>query len=125
MARAPVASLARRLLLTDLPVTEWPSYLLKGIPPTRRRWLSKCAATWDVSVADVVRSVLCDRLSLSCPPMSGGYDRTRDTKSSTTILIRMQPKLDKALEREVARTGHSKRRVILDAIDDRYKKGDA
>lgn len=104
-------------------VTQWPTYLLKNVQVTRRRHLSKTAAAWDVSVADVVRSLLCGRYGLECPPESYGYDRSRDTKA-TTLVLRMQPELDKALEREVARTGHSKRRIILDTIEAHYKKGE-
>src|SRR3954467_8129250 len=105
------------------PVSRWPSYLLKDIPVTRRRRLSKTAAAWDVSVADVVRSLLCARYALDCPPESYGYDRSRDTKA-TTIVLRLQPELVKKLAGEGRRGNGTKKKIILEAIETHYKKGE-
>jgi hypothetical protein len=98
-------------------------YLLKGLSYTERRLLSESAATRNVSVADVVRSILCDRYRLRCPQQSMRYDAARD-KGSTTLLLRLHPNLDAKLKRERARTGRSQRRLILEAIQAHYKEGE-
>lgn len=102
-------------------VSSWPAYLLKNIPEYERRCLSGAAAAHNISVSDVVRSVLCERYRLDCPPESYGYAAARDT-AATTILLRLQPKLARALERERERTGKPKRRIILEAITSHYQK---
>lgn len=102
------------------PVTQWPTYLLTNIPDGHRQALSGEAQAGDRSVADVVRSILCRQMRLNCPDESHHYTPDQDT-GATTILLRMQPKLARALEREVARSGSPKRRIILKAIERHYE----
>lgn len=105
-----------------LPVRKWPTYLLANIPEASRRALSEEAASRDSSVADVVRSILCARLRLHCPSESSRYALEQDT-GATSLLLRLQPKLARALDREAARTGYSKRRIILDFIEAHFNEG--
>ena len=74
-------------------------------------------------MSDVVRSLLCERYGLECPPESYRYEPDRDT-GARTILLRLQPQLNARLEVEVARTGRSRRRIILETIEAHYKKGE-
>lgn len=104
-------------------VADWPTYLLKNIPESERRSLSASAAAQNVSVSDIVRGLLCARYRMSCPAESYGYDADKDT-GAATILLRLQPKLSAALEREQARTGHAKRRIILETVTSHYEKGE-
>lgn len=104
-------------------VARWPTYLLKNINESERRSLSSEAAAQNVSVSDVVRGLLCARYELVCPPESYRYEPDRDT-GARTILLRLQPKLARALEREQRRTGHSRRRIILETIEAHYKEGE-
>ncbi len=98
-------------------------YLLKGIDEDDRLQLSFTARSRSTSIADVVRSILCDRYRLRCPQQSTHYDPERD-KGSTTLLLRLHPNLDAKLKRERARTGRSQRRLILEAIQAHYKEGE-
>lgn len=102
-------------------VSDWPKYLLKNIPEPERRCLSGTAAAQNISVSDVVRSVLCERYRLVCPPESYSYASARDT-CATTLLLRLQPRLAQRIEREAARTGKTKRRIILETITSHYRK---
>ncbi len=98
-------------------------YLLKGIPDSERRALSAEAGARNISVADVVRAILCDRYRLRCPQQSTHYNAARDG-GSTTLLLRLHPNLDAKLKRERARTGRSQRRLIIEAIQAHYKEGE-
>lgn len=105
-------------------VANWPQYLLKDIPAAHRQWLSHQAAQFDVSVADVIRGLLCNRYKLRCPKESYRYNAEQD-KQSASMVLRLQPRLSTLLDREAARRGWSKRRIILDTIEANYKKGEA
>ncbi len=98
-------------------------YLLKDVPLSERRLLSSTAAARNISVADVVRSILCARYRLVCAQESTYYSAEKDT-GSTTLLLRLHPNLDAKLKRERARTGRSQRRIILETIQSHYKKGE-
>lgn len=102
-------------------VASWKPYLLKEIPDSERRSLSASAAAQNLSVTDIVRRILCARYRLDCPPESYGYDAERD-KQATTVLLRLQPKLTGALERESKRTGKTRRSIILLAIQTHYER---
>lgn len=117
-----MAALETGLLLvpSKTRVGTWPTYLLTNVPESDRRALSEEAAAQDSSVADVVRAILCARLRLDCPRESLRYAPEQDT-GATTLLLRLQPKLARALDREVARTGYSKRRIILESIEGHYE----
>lgn len=104
-------------------VADWPAYLLKDIPAFEREQLSASAADQDVSVSDVVRGLLCARYKLNCPAASYGYNAAHD-EGGTTILLRLQPKLAAALDREAARTRNPRRRIILNTIAAHYTKGE-
>ena len=104
-------------------IADWPTYLLKNIPESDRRRLSGSAADQNISVSDVVRGLLCARYRLDCPRESYRYEPDRD-RGARTILLRLQPRLNSALELEVSRTGSSKRRIILDVIEAHYKEGE-
>ncbi len=96
-------------------VSSWPTYLVKDIPEVDRRVLSALAALRNTSVSDVIRSMLCLRFRLQCPQESYSYDPDRDN-GGTTLLLRMQPKLAKALTREAEKQGVSKRSIIIETI---------
>lgn len=98
-------------------------YLLTGLPESERQYLSDSAAARNISVADVVRSILCGRYRLVCPQRSTHYNAERDT-GSATLLLRLHPNLDAALKRERARTGRSQRRIIIETIQSHYKEGE-
>lgn len=102
-------------------VADFPRYLLTDIPPEHRAWLSVQAADQDISVADIIRRHLCARYRLDCPPESYGYRAAFD-KQTTTMVLRLQPRLAQRLERDVARTGRSKRSIILDTIKTSYER---
>ena len=104
-------------------VTDWPSYLLRGVPADTRALLSEQAEADDVSLSDVVRAALCRRYQLECDPASFSYQPALDS-GNDVILIRMQPEVWRALKKEAgmsrttpARYGETKK-IILSAIDD-------
>lgn len=105
-------------------VADWPQYLITNVPAELRGLLSEEASELTVSVSDVVRTILCRRYRMKCPPESYRYDAGRDT-GAANMLLRMQPKLAVVLERQSKRTGVTKRQIILDAIEAHYTEGSA
>ena len=103
-----------------LPVSTWPTYLLKRIPENARSQLSSEAQQRNVSIQDVIRSILCNRYRLVCPQTSFRYEPARDGGVSATIHLRLQRKLKRALDREAEQSGRSLRDIILTAIDSHY-----
>lgn len=100
-----------------MPVTNWPAYLLRGIPPQTRDLLSEQAEADDTSLADVVRAALCRRYRIDCDTQSFGYQPATDT-SGDVLLVRIQPEIWKKMKKETrGRYGETKR-LILSAIDD-------
>ena len=98
-------------------VSDWPSYLLRGVPADTRALLSEQAAADDVSLADVVRAALCRRYHVDCDNASFGYQPTLDS-GGDVILIRLQPEVWKLMKKETrGRYGETKK-LILQAIDD-------
>jgi predicted HicB family RNase H-like nuclease len=102
-------------------VSTWPSYLLKRIPPHLRSAISADACERDVSVQDIVRGHLCKRLSLHCPPESSRYDSDRDSRTSEQLLLRLQPKLHRAIVRTSAEAGQTMREIILETLEAHYE----
>lgn len=99
-------------------------YLLTGLPESERRFLTASAAARNISIADVVRSILCARYRLVCPQVSTHYNAAKDSGTTTTLLLRLHPNLDAKLKRERTRTGRSQRRLIIEAITSHYKEGE-
>ncbi len=95
--------------------------MITRIPDPVRSELSREAEARNVSVQDVIRSVLCDRYRLNCPQASYGYEPARDTGVSDTIHLRMQKKLKHALERDAAKTNRPLRTVIIDTLEAHYE----
>jgi hypothetical protein len=105
------------------PVSSWPTYLLTGLSKSERRSLSASAAAQNISVADVLRRILCERYELHCPKASRGYDTASD-KGSLNLLLRLPTKVWKRLDKESTETGETKRAIILEAMRVHYEKGE-
>jgi len=98
-------------------VTDWPSYLLRGIPPATRDLLTARAQTDDVSLADVVRLALCARYQLECDPASFGYQTDLDT-GNDFLLVRVQPEVFRLMKKETRGRYGATKTLILQSLDD-------
>ncbi len=101
-----------------LDVARWPTYLLRNVPENLRSAVVLEAAEDDVSVADVIRAVLCERYKHHCPPASDHYNGAGG--SSPTILLRLQPRLHKRLLIEAKDTHTSVRAIIIRELEREY-----
>ncbi len=99
-----------------MPVTAWPSYLLRGVPASTRALLSEQAAADDVSLADVIRLSLCARYHMECDRVSFGYQPHLDS-GDETILIRIQPEVWMEMKRETESMYGATKKLILESID--------
>ncbi len=101
-----------------LDVARWPTFLLRNVPENLRSSLAADAVYWDISIADVIRSLLCERYKYHCPPASDHYNGAGG--SSPTILLRLQPRLHRRLLIEAKDTKTSVRAIILRALEREY-----
>lgn len=97
-------------------VSDWPSYIIRGIPADTRALLSHRSEQGDVSLADVVRLALCHRYQLDCDPASFRYQAHLDS-GNDTILVRIQPEVWAAMKKETrGRYGETKK-LILESLN--------
>lgn len=97
-------------------VTDWPAYLLRGIPSETRALLSEQAQADDVSLADVIRQALCLRYDMVCDPESNGYQPELDS-GADELLIRIQPEVWRLMKKETRGMYGETKRLILESID--------
>lgn len=98
-------------------VTDWPSYLLRQIPPHTREAMTARAAADDISLADVVRQALCHHYNLDCDPASFGYQPDNDT-GNDFLLVRVQPEVFKKMKRETRGRYGATKTLVLQSLDD-------
>ncbi len=99
-----------------MPVLNWPSYLLRGVPADTRAAISEQAQADDVSLADVIRLALCARYNLECERVSFGYQHQLDT-GNDVIIVRIQPEVWALMKKETRNKYGEKRKLILESID--------
>lgn len=98
-------------------VTDWPSYLIRQIPPHTREAMTDRALRDDISLADVVRQALCHHYRLDCDPASFGYQPDTDT-GNTFLLVRLQPDVFKRMKKETRGKYGATKTLIFQALDD-------
>ncbi len=97
-------------------VTDWPAYLLRGVPADTRALMSEQAAADDVSLADVVRAALCERYKMDCDTASFKYQAALDT-GGDVILVRIQPEVWRKMKKETHGKYGQTKKLILESID--------
>ena len=103
----------------DDPVRAWPTYFLKRIPAELKTSLNEDAETRDVSVADVIRMILCAHYRLDCPPRSRSFEGGIHKHTQNTIL-RLQPGLWRALKDDQKISGRPVRDLIITTLEKHY-----
>ena len=98
-------------------VTQWPSYLLRGVPADTRALLSEQAQADDISLGDVVRQALCHHYNMECDPASFGYQHDLDT-GNDTLLVRVQPAVFKRMKRETRGRYGATKTLVFQALND-------
>ena len=97
-------------------VIGWPSYLLRGIPPTLTDRLTNAALEADMSVNDIIRQALCARYRMDCP-----HESTMNTHryyGGDVLLLRLQPELYRQIKKETRNRYGAVRTLILATLDD-------
>ena len=98
-------------------VSEWPSYILRGIPPSTREAMSERALRDDTSLADVIRQALCAHYNLDCDPASFGYQAELDT-AGDDLLVRVQPDVWRLMKRETRSKYGATKTLVLQSLND-------
>jgi hypothetical protein len=113
--------------VSDSSVRAWPSYILNGVPVNLRSAISEEARERDVSIAEVVRRILCERYKMECEPVtlrrggSVGYDPEKDA-GAQRIIIRVHPQLFRKIRRDAARRGITMKRAIMQSLEKHYER---
>ena len=96
---------------------DWPTYLLKNIPPEIRSQIEDEAGAGAMS--EVIRRILCAHYSLDCEPV---LTRNKFLKvdGTETMVLRLQPELWKAIKRDAKRRKIPTRSVIIEALKLHY-----
>lgn len=107
-------------------VRKWPQISLMragGIPTTLRAQISAEAQSSQRSVADTIRTILCDHYKLDCPPRGGefGYDNVRD-QGSEKMVLRVQPELFDEIKKDATASGKVVRELILEVLQAHYEE---
>lgn len=97
----------------------WTTFLLRNIEIGLLRKLKKDAKRERRSLSDLIRSILCDRYSLDCPP-SGTETRLPKYGGSTTQLLKLHPHLFQTIKIDSQMREVSMRSIILEALESRY-----
>ena len=98
-------------------LNDWPTYLLKQIPPEVRKGIEAEAGAG--SMIEVVRSILCDHFGLDCEPVLM-RNRFLTINGTETMVLRLQPELFKEIRKEAWRRKVPTRTVIIEALEAHY-----
>jgi hypothetical protein len=98
--------------------SSWPTYLLTDIPEDVRAAISQEAAELDLSVAEVVRRILCARYEMECEPVAR-TSRQPDL-GARTFLLRVHPDLFDAIKQDAAEREVTMKAVIMEALRAHY-----
>ena len=99
-------------------VRDWPTYLLKNIPRDIRAGIEEEAG--EGSMAEVIRSILCEHYGLDCEPVIA---RNKFPKINGTemMVLRLQPELWSAIKQDASARNIPHRSVIIEALQERYE----
>ena len=96
---------------------DWPTYLLKNIPPEIRSHIEHEAGAGAMS--EVIRRILCSHYSLDCEPVLTRNKFLR-VNGTETMVLRLQPELWKVIKRDAKKRKRPTRAVIIEALELHY-----
>lgn len=98
---------------------KWTYFLLRRTGTELQVQMRLDAQTQDVSLAEVIRSALCEHYDLDC--FSPAQPRREDAWDATdTILLRLEAKLMRAIRADAKESGRTMRACILEILERRY-----
>jgi hypothetical protein len=108
-------------------VRSFPTYILNDVPVYLRSAISEEARERDLSMAEVVRGILCERYKVECEPVTlrrggqVGYDPERDA-GAQRIIIRVHPTLFRKIKRDAAYRKITMKRAIMQSLEKHYSQ---
>lgn len=98
---------------------KWTYFLLRRTGFDLQIEMRAAAQAEDVSLAEVIRSALCEHYDLEC--FSPAQPRREDAWDATdTILLRLEAKLMRAIRADAKESGRTMRACILEILETRY-----
>ena len=108
-------------------VRSWPTYLLNGIPPEVRAAIEEDAELDGVSLAEVMRGILCAHYGLNCETVDTFSKPPKPNRGTTTMVLRVHPELFAAIKEDAGQAGSSygtayggMRKRIIEILSDFY-----
>ena len=98
-------------------VRDWPTYLLKSIPRDIREGIEREAGAG--SMAEVIRSILCEHYGLDCEPVIA-RNKFLKINGTDTMVLRLQPELWSAIRKDAGKRDVPHRAVIIEALEAHY-----
>lgn len=98
-------------------LSEYVPFLVRDLNPQLLRRIRKQAKAESLPVVEVMRQVLCAHYSLDCIP---SRHSPRQEYGSRTKLLRLQPELHEAIQRDSEQTGVSMQALAKEALEFHY-----
>ena len=110
-------------------VRRWPTYLLNGIPPEVRQAIEEDALAEEISLAEVMRQILCAHYELSCEPVETFSKPPPPNQGTATMVLRVHPDLFSAIKQDAGKAGTSygtayggMRKRIIEILSEHYER---
>jgi len=108
-------------------VRNWPVYNLHrqgGMPAHIREQIEQESEAENMSMAEVVRRILCAHWQLECEPVEQvNYPRPEKRKGTQMMIVRVQPELFSAIKDESIRDEVTMKALIIGALEAHYNGG--
>jgi EAL domain-containing protein (putative c-di-GMP-specific phosphodiesterase class I) len=96
---------------------DWPTYLLRNIPPEVRKAIERDES--EGSMQEVMRQILCSHYSLDCENVLT-RNKFLKVNGTPTMVLRLQPELFQAIRLDAQRRKVPARTVIIEALERHY-----
>lgn len=110
-------------------VRSWPTYLLNGIPPEVRAAIEEDALEAEISLAEVMRQILCAHYDLQCEPVETFSKPPPPNQGTATMVLRVHPDLFSAIKKDAGQAGTSygtayggMRKRIIEILSQHYER---
>ena len=101
---------------------DWPTYLLWQLPLDLRKALVDESEARSLSLADVLREILCDEMGLDCEHPRRHRLPVQRTTPNGNLFLRLQPELLEALRETAVERETSVRALVLGILTAHYQE---
>ncbi len=105
-------------------MSEYVSFLVRNLNPRLLKQIRRDAREEGISIAEVMRQILCEYYELECSPERTRTRAPTDLRlpTSTTIRLRMQPELWQTIRARSVASGIHMSVLVRQALEAHYKE---